>query len=261
MTSSPNAYNNRAFLSLWYLICGERVKKAPENPIYIVSARKGGGTRDHSRHARSFSQHKALPAAGHALTRPPGGGRACDGGAHLGGTRHRALAAPPRRTALPRGRPLLDGRAPARIGAWLGGGCQGRPGAGRLDAAAGVEAGCLRSRAAGQPAPPATARARTRSPPGTTPRPVLPAFPSGRAGPPSCPAAQPGRGAFRLSSFPWAGRPARMPAAAGRTGAGLDAAGGAERPSSRPHGRAAPGNTDRSRPAPRHPGGRPRNPG
>ena len=32
------------------------------------------------------------------------------------------------------------------------------------------------------PPPPATVRARTRSPPGTTPRPALPAFPSGRAG-------------------------------------------------------------------------------
>ena len=61
------------------------------------------------------------------------------------------------------------------------------------------------------PPPPATARARTRSPPGTTPHPPLPAFPSGRAGPPSCPAAQPGRGAFPLSPFPWASRPARLP--------------------------------------------------
>jgi len=52
------------------------------------------------------------------------------------------------------------------------------------------------------PPPPATARARTRSPPGTTPRPPLPAFPSGRAGPPACPAAQPGRGALPLSPFP-----------------------------------------------------------
>ncbi len=41
------------------------------------------------------------------------------------------------------------------------------------------------------PPPPATARARTRSPPGTTPRPPLPAFPSGRAGPPACPAPPP----------------------------------------------------------------------
>ena len=34
---------------------------------------------------------------------------------------------------------------------------------------------------------------------------------------------------------------------AGRAGAGLDGAGGAERPSSRTHGRAAPGNANRSR--------------
>jgi hypothetical protein len=38
--------------------------------------------------------------------------------------------------------------------------------------------------------------------------------------------------------FPQAGRPARMPAAVSRAGAGLDAAGRAERPSSRPHGQA-----------------------
>jgi len=71
------------------------------------------------------------------------------------------------------------------------------------------------------PPPPATARARTRSPPGTTPRPALPAFPSGRAGPPASPAAQPGRGAFRLSPFPRAGRPGQPPAADGPGGADL----------------------------------------
>jgi len=48
--------------------------------------------------------------------------------------------------------------------------------------------------------------------------------------------------------------PRPPPAVAGRAGAGLDAAGRAERPSSRSHGRAAPGNANRSRPAPRHPG-------
>jgi hypothetical protein len=67
----------------------------------------------------------------------------------------------------------------------------------------------------------------------------------------------------RLSSFlvPRAGCPGDRPAVAIPAGAGLDAAGGAERPSSRTHGRAAPGNANRSRPAPRHPGRRPRNPG
>jgi excisionase family DNA binding protein len=39
-------------------------------------------------------------------------------------------------------------------------------------------------------------------------------------------------------------------AAVGPAGAGLDGAGGAERPSTRAHGRAAPGNANRSRPAP-----------
>jgi restriction system protein len=51
---------------------------------------------------------------------------------------------------------------PARIDAWLRAGCQARPRAGRpggLDGAGGVEGGCLRSRAAGQRAPPAGIRA------------------------------------------------------------------------------------------------------
>ena len=43
----------------------------------------------------------------------------------------------------------------------------------------------------------------------------------------------------------------------GRAGAGLDAAGGAERPSSRTHGRAAPGNANRSRPPAATPDGAP----
>ena len=98
--------------------------------------------------------------------------------------------------------------------------------------------------------PPATAGQRRRSPPGT-PRPPLPAFPSGRAGPPARtrPAAQPARGAFPLLPFP---RSSHGPAhaAASPAGTGLDTAGGAERPSSRTHGRAAPGNANRSRPAP-----------
>ena len=66
-----------------------------------------------------------------------------------------------------------------------------------------------------------------------------------------------------LSSFPVPpGRPpGQPPAAVGPAGGGLDRPGGAERPSSRTHGRAAPGNPDRSRPAPRHPGRPARNPG
>jgi hypothetical protein len=77
------------------------------------------------------------------------------------------------------------------------------------------------------PLPPATARACTRSPPGTTPRPPLPAFPSGRAGPPASPrrAGRP-RG---LSSFPVP--PGRRPGC-GRpqpAGRGADLTGRAER--------------------------------
>ena len=205
----------------------------------------------------------------------PGGGRVCDGGAHLRGARHRApFAVPARRPALLPGRPLLAGRVPARTDPWLGAGRQARPGAGPggLDAAGGVEAGCLRSRAAGQPAPPAGIRAG-RPTPGNgegahevtardPPRPPLPAFPSGRAGPPARPAPPRSAPAGPFLSSPFPGRqPRAAAAAAGPAGAGLDAAGGAERPSSRTHGRAAPGNANRSRPAPRHPGRRPRNRG
>src|ERR1700688_4906512 len=51
---------------------------------------------------------------------------------------------PPGGRALVPGRPLLAGRVPARIDAWLRAGCQARPRAGRpggLDGAGGVEAG------------------------------------------------------------------------------------------------------------------------
>ena len=109
---------------------------------------------------------------------------------------------------------------------------------GGLDGAGGVEAGCLRSRAAGQRVPPAgiragcrlpqaTARARTRSPPGTTPRPPLPAFPSGRGGRvPHRSAVQLARGAFPLSPVAGPAAPDR-----GRTSArrGPDLTGRAER--------------------------------
>lgn len=58
-----------------------------------------------------------------------------------------------------------------------------------------------------------------------------------------------------LSSFflSPAGSPGWPVAVAGRAGAGLDGATGAERPSSRAHGRAFPGNANRSRPAPATP--------
>ena len=75
----------------------------------------------------------------------------------------------------------------------------------------------------------------------------------GRAARQPRPAAQRARGAFPLSPGPGPAAPGQPPAA-GPAGAGLDRPGGAERPSSRTHGRAAPGNADRSRPAPRHPG-------
>ena len=86
-----------------------------------------------------------------------------------------------------------------------------------------------------------------RRPPSGIPRPVLPAFASGRAR--SCVPAN-----AALSPFPFPRGPRPPSAVAGRAGAGLDGAGGAERPSSRTHGRAVPGNANRSRPARRHPG-------
>jgi hypothetical protein len=90
-----------------------------------------------------------------------------------------------------------------------------------------------------------------RRPPSGTPPLVLPAFPSGRIRPSARPRA-PANAA--LPPFPFPGRPRPSSAVAGRVGAGLDGAGGAERPSSWAHGRAAPGNAHRSRPARRHPG-------
>ena len=139
---------------------------------------------------------------------------------------------------------------------------------GRLDGAGGVEAGCLRSRAAGQRAPPAgtragrlhprqrRGRARGHRPGPPRARPCRPSPPAGPGRPPA-PAPPPiaTAGPYLFPQLP--GRPPRAAACRRRpAGAGLDAAGGAERPSSRTHGRAAPGNANRSRPAPRHPGRR-----
>ena len=90
-----------------------------------------------------------------------------------------------------------------------------------------------------------------RRPPSGIPRLVLPAFPSGRIRAPARPRAPAGAA---LLPFPFPRSSGLPSAVAGRAGAGLDAAGGAERPSSRTHGRAAAANANRSRPARRHPG-------
>jgi excisionase family DNA binding protein len=58
---------------------------------------------------------------------------------------------------------------------------------------------------------------------------------------------------FLFFPLPGVGSPGWPVAVAGRAGPGLDGAGGAERPSTRTHGRAAPGNANRSRPAPATP--------
>ena len=154
------------------------------------------------------------PAAGAAVPRDkwyPAGGRAVPGGADLTGRpESRVDACGPGREASP---PCRPASAPA--------------------------------------AAPVAAGPRRRSPPGT-PRPALPAFPCGRAGPPGQALPVRSRGTSRprdrLSGLAWllisaGGQPRRAFRAAGRTraGAGLDRAGGAERPSSRTHGRAAPG--------------------
>ena len=85
----------------------------------------------------------------------------------------------------------------------------------------------------------------------------------GRRGSPAGPGRPPGRtpAGAGLPSFPFPRSPRPPSVVAGRAGAGLDGAGGAERPSSRTHGRAAPGNANRSRPARRHPGRSTRNRG
>jgi hypothetical protein len=95
-----------------------------------------------------------------------------------------------------------------------------------------------------------------RRPPSGILRLVLPDFPSGKSKAPARPRA-PADAALSLFLFP--GRPRPQSAVSDRAGAGLDGAGGAERPSSRTHGQAAPGNANRSRTARRHPGRNTRN--
>jgi len=125
---------------------------------------------------------------------------------------HRAPVVPARR-----GRPLLAGRAPARIGPWPGPGVKPGLVRGGLDGAGGVEAGCLRSRAAGQPAPLAGIRVGCHCPGNgagahevtarghPAPGPAGP-FSSGKAGRvPDRSAAQLVGGAFPLLSFPFPG--------------------------------------------------------
>ena len=151
------------------------------------------------------------------------------------------------------GRPLLAGRVPARIDAWLGAGCQARPARPgdltgraewRVDACGpGRQASPPRRPAPGRPPPPpATAGPRRGHRPGPRARPCRPSPPAGPGRPPAPPRRTARRAAFRSLPRSPGRQPRAAAAAAGRAGAGLDAAGGAERPSSRTHGRAAPGN-------------------
>jgi excisionase family DNA binding protein len=158
------------------------------------------------------------------------------------------LTVPARRPAPGAGLPSPGRAGSARIDAWLGAGCQARPGTApdRLDGAGGVEGGCLRSRAGGQRAPSAgiragchcprqrRGRARGHRPGPPRARPCRPSPPAGPGRPRAPrPAAQSVRGAFPLLPGPRPGCPGQPPAAPVPAGAGLDAAGEAERPSTR----------------------------
>ena len=207
--------------------------------------------------------------------RRAGGGRVYDGGAHRRGARHRAPSRYP-----PGGRPSC-GAGPSWRGGYRpastrgsGPGVKPAPAPGRADLTGraewrldacgpGRQASPPRRPAPGRPPPPpATARARTRSPPGTTPRPALPAFPSGRAGPPATrPAAQLARGAFPLSPFPGPAAPgSRLPPPARR---GPDLTRRAERSVRRrgPTDGPPPGTPTAPGRPPATPDDRPRNPG
>jgi hypothetical protein len=161
---------------------------------------------------------------------------ACTTGARTVAVRPRVPFAVPAWRGGPRaGRPLLAGRVPARIDPWLGAGRQARPGTApdRLDVAGGVEGGCLRSRAAGQRAPPVgiragclhrrqrRGRARGHRPGPPRARPCRPSPPAGPGRPPalaqphSAPAAP-----VPFSPFPGPAAPgSRLPP--GRRGADL----------------------------------------
>jgi hypothetical protein len=276
MTSSPDPYTRFPASPAPFSRC--QAKKGPENRISVVDG-KPGGVRERPMTDPSVSITRR-PQAG---TLVPG----CPPVAGAGTTVARTFAVratvapsrypPARRPALPRRRPLLAGRAPARTGAWLGAGCQARPGTGpgRLDAAAGVEGGCLRSRAAGQPAPPARSRAgclrlrprqrRGRAVghrPGPRAWPCRPSPPAG-AGRPSAPAPSRGLPPFSARGQPLPVPPAPRSGVPGRAArAGPDLTRRAERSVRRrgptdgspPRTPTAPG-----RP-PRHPGRRTRHP-
>ena len=133
-----------------------RVKKGPQNPISVVNGKAAAG---------GINQPMTDPSA--TITRCPQAGTpepGCPPEAGAGTTVARTFAM--RATVPPRGtRPAVGppqgpppprraGTGPYRRVGWApGAGCQARPHAGRLDGTGGVEGGCLRSRAAGQPAP------------------------------------------------------------------------------------------------------------
>ena len=210
-----------------------------------------------------FWQRGVLAVGRHALVRlPVATERECDGGACQGGTRHRAAFAVsgPWPAGLRNRDPFRAGQASALstrgsgrgvkpVPAWDGADLTWR-GEVRVDACGpGREASPPRRPVADGSVPSATVRDPALGPTGLHLRQDQAARQA------TCPR----RRAPSPLPFP---RCPRLPSAvAGRAGAGLDPAGRAERPSSRTHGRAAPGNANRSRPARRHPGRSTRNRG
>ena len=220
-----------AFLYLISTFFGVPREKRPRKPDFCSgwkTARREGAVYD-----RSSGVDSAPRAAGRAYNGPQSGGRVYDGGAHRRGARHRAPVVPAPRAAPSRRAGYRP--APAR-GSALG--VKPGPAPGRVDLTGGRSGGWMLAVPGGRPArpvgrqqgrpppPPATARARTRSPPGITPRPPLPAFPSGRPGrPPAPPGAS--AGPFLFPPVPGLAVPAsRLPPSARR---GADLTGRAER--------------------------------
>jgi hypothetical protein len=229
----------------------ERVKRGPENRISVVADKAAArgpsqAMTDPSGSAACWRQ-AGTPSSGSLAARSTSATVAC-------AARARATVPPSRCPAhgrpVPRAVPLfVPGGYWAVPPRGLGPGVKPVPAWGGADLTWQERCGVMPAVPGGRPARPAVqwpARAYRR-PPSGIPRPALPAFPSGRTGPRA-----PARAAFPPFPFPRSPRP--PPAVAGRAGAGLDGAGGAERPSSRTHGQAAPGNANRSRPAPRRPG-------
>jgi len=131
MTSSPDPYsNNRAFLPHQHLFSRCGAKKGPENPISVVDGKPGGVRERPMTDPPVSTTRRAQPACPYRAARRARGRRwrapsRCAPPCPLRGTRPAA--------GHPRGPPLLAGRVPARIDAWLGAGCKASPAPGGAD--------------------------------------------------------------------------------------------------------------------------------